>query len=405
MEVGADSDTSFPFRKISTITKIITDALYGIWMKSARLRPKCICISWAVPSFLPFNVVISTFKLSVAFVIYFRRKLSLQTLTSRHVSQLLQITSAFIFNLPAPMVGEQKENFARILFHMQFKVAIWPGLEQVHARPIRVWGHQSRKRSNVESKTGGYICRPQILDRATQAGGACNFQYKSELSTTVFQPRGDHLIISVSLHLPKFRDAVLQDDSFFPVWVKAKLPWVISSLSKCWLWVPVIYFPTLLPTELWVNMLNMLICWSYKPEKVKVNEAVTFHIFSLLWIRFNEFRYSYSTYSSFYSNKALDSLRKLCMKWNIFKYEQYEWKAVICIGNSDLWNWPWVLASWIMSVCGEKLMRQQSSARPLITRPMKVTSSLQTGIPEPTLPSEWVPYVVKASQGPQSLCS
>lgn len=166
-----------------------------------------------------------------------------------------------------------------------------------------------------------------------------------------------------------------------------------------------IYFPTLLPNELWVNMLNMLIRWSYKPEKVKVNEAVTFHIFSLLWISFNEFRYSYSTYSSFYSNKALDSLRKLCMKWNIFKYEQYEWKAVICIGNSDLWNWPWVLASWIMSVCGEKLMRQQSSARPLITRPVKVTSSLQTGIPEPTLPSEWVPYVVKASRGPQSLCS
>jgi len=62
----------------------------------------------------------------------------LQTLTSRHVSQLLQITSAFIFNLPAPMVGEQKENFARILFHMQFKISALPGLEQVCARPICV---------------------------------------------------------------------------------------------------------------------------------------------------------------------------------------------------------------------------------------------------------------------------
>jgi len=56
----------------------------------------------------------------------------------------------------------------------------------------------------------------------------------------------------------------------------------------------------------------MLITWSHKPGKVKVNEAVTFHILALLWISFNGFRYSYiSLDSTFCSNEALDSLRKL----------------------------------------------------------------------------------------------
>lgn len=65
----------------------------------------------------------------------------------------------------------------------------------------------------MESKTGGYTCCPQILDGVIEAGSACTFQCKNELSTAVFQLRVDHLIISFSLYLPKFRDvAVLQDN-------------------------------------------------------------------------------------------------------------------------------------------------------------------------------------------------
>lgn len=205
-------DTSFPFRKIGAITKIITNALYGSWMKSTRLCPKCICISWAVASFLPFNVVISIFKLSVAFVYLFQKETVFENLNISPCITTFTNNFSFFFYLPAPMVGEQKENFSRILFHMQFKVAVWPGLEQVRACPICVWGYPSGKRGNM---TGGYICRPQILDGAIEASGACNFQCKSELSTTVFQPRGDHLIISVSLYLPKFRDIAVLQDNFF----------------------------------------------------------------------------------------------------------------------------------------------------------------------------------------------
>lgn len=56
--------------------------------------------------------------------------------------------------------------------------------------------------------------------------------------------------------------------------------------------------------------------WSYKPEKVEVNEAILFfHCFELVLMNLG---IVIPLYSSFYSNKALDSLRKLCMKWNIF---------------------------------------------------------------------------------------
>lgn len=99
IEIKIDSDSSFPFRKINTIKNIITNALFESWMKSTRLCPKYICKSWVVASFLPFNVVISIINLSVAFTIYFRRKLSLRTLKSLHISQLLQITSAFFLLL------------------------------------------------------------------------------------------------------------------------------------------------------------------------------------------------------------------------------------------------------------------------------------------------------------------
>lgn len=97
IEIKVDSDSSLPFRKISTIKKITTNALFWSWMKSTRLCPKYICKSWVVASFLPFNVVIFIINLRVAFTIYFRRKLSLKTLKSLHKSQLLQITSAFFF--------------------------------------------------------------------------------------------------------------------------------------------------------------------------------------------------------------------------------------------------------------------------------------------------------------------
>lgn len=115
-----------------------------------------VCISSVVASY-HLRYVISIFKSSVVFVIYFRRKLSLNLFIYLMFSEQIQL-----FYLPAFMAGEQKENLSRVVFHVQFKVAAQPGLEQEYVLPIRVRGCRLHERGNV-CRPGWSYCQPQIL--------------------------------------------------------------------------------------------------------------------------------------------------------------------------------------------------------------------------------------------------